>query len=91
MKVILIITIVMLVAAALLTIYRITRGPRSLDRAVGADVLVTIVIAGLGVEAAFNEHQTTLPILVVLCVVGFASSVSIARFLGPRESDRDDR
>ncbi|PRZ43017.1 multisubunit sodium/proton antiporter MrpF subunit [Antricoccus suffuscus] len=91
MKIILIITISMLVVAAILTLFRLTRGPRSLDRAVAADVLVAIVIAGLGLEAAFNRHPTTLPILVVLCVVGFASSVSIARFLGPRESDREDR
>ena len=91
MKIILIITISMLVVAAILTLFRLTRGPRSLDRAIAADVLVAIVVAGLGLEAAFNKHTTTLPILVVLCVVGFASSVSIARFLGPRESDREDR
>ncbi len=91
MKIILIVTISMLVVAAILTLFRLTRGPGSLDRAVAADVLVAIVIAGLGLEAAFNKHRTTLPILVVLCVVGFASSVSIARFLGPRESDREDR
>lgn len=91
MKIILGITIAMLVIAAILTIARITRGPRNLDRAIGADVLVTIVIAGLGVEAALGRHQTTLPILVVLCVVGFASSVSIARFLGPRKSERGER
>ncbi|MGH8823898.1 MAG: monovalent cation/H+ antiporter complex subunit F, partial [Jiangellaceae bacterium] len=33
-----------------------------------------------GLEAAVNRHATTLPILVVLSLVGFVGSVSVARF-----------
>lgn len=66
--------------AAALTIYRMTAGPTMLDRVIAMDVLVAIVVCGLGVEAAFNRHATTLPILVVLSLVGFVGSVSVARF-----------
>ncbi|MCU1688784.1 MAG: multiple resistance and pH regulation protein [Pseudonocardiales bacterium] len=66
--------------AAALTIYRMAAGPTMLDRVIAMDVLVAIVVCGLGVEAAFNRHATTLPILVVLSLVGFVGSVSVARF-----------
>ena len=66
--------------AAALTVYRMTAGPTMLDRVIAMDVLVAIVVCGLGVEAAFNRHATTLPILVVLSLVGFVGSVSVARF-----------
>jgi multicomponent Na+:H+ antiporter subunit F len=72
--------LVILGIAGALTIYRMTIGPTMLDRVVAMDVLVAIVVCGLGVEAAFHRHTTTLPILVVLSLVGFVGSVSVARF-----------
>lgn len=81
------ITLGVLGLAAALTLIRIARGPGMLDRVIAADVLVAIVIAGLGVEAATNRHMTTLPILVVLALVGFVGSVSVARFVA-REQDQ---
>jgi multicomponent Na+:H+ antiporter subunit F len=68
-----------LVAAALLTMIRIARGPTGLDRAVAADVIVAIVVAGLALEAGVNRHTTTLPILVALSLLGFIGSLTLAR------------
>lgn len=79
----------MLGAAGLLCIYRITRGPTMLNRTVAADVFIAAVAGGLGVEAAIGKHSTTLPILVVLALVGFLGSVSIARFTGVEENRAD--
>jgi multicomponent Na+:H+ antiporter subunit F len=66
--------------AALLLVVRISLGPTMLDRVVALDVLVAVVICGLALEAAVHRHTTTLPILVVLSLLGFVGSVSIARF-----------
>jgi multicomponent Na+:H+ antiporter subunit F len=66
--------------AALLLVTRISLGPTMLDRVVALDVLVAVVICGLALEAAVHRHTTTLPILVVLSLVGFVGSVSVARF-----------
>ena len=66
--------------AALLLVVRISLGPTMLDRVVALDVLVAVVICGLALEAAVHRHATTLPILVVLSLLGFVGSVSIARF-----------
>lgn len=69
-----------LTAAAVLLVVRIALGPTMMDRVVALDVLVSAMICWLGVEAAVNRHTTTLPILVVLSMVGFVGSVSMARF-----------
>ena len=77
-------------AAALLAIIRIARGPSILDRTVAADVLIAIVIAGLVLEAVINRHSTTVPVILVLSVIGFAGAVSVARQVAAREGRRDD-
>jgi len=76
---------VLLTIAAALTVMRMSRGPSSLDRVVAADVLVAVVIAGLALEAIYNDHTTTLPVILVLSLLGFAGSVSIARFVADRD------
>jgi multicomponent Na+:H+ antiporter subunit F len=80
MTVVLIVCLGLLTAAAALLVVRIALGPTMMDRVVALDVLVAAVICWLGVEAAVNRHATTLPILMVLSLVGFVGSVSMARF-----------
>lgn len=67
-------------SAAALALWRMNHGPRMLDRMIAVDVLVATVVGALGLEAAVNRHATTLPILVVLALVGFVGAVSVARF-----------
>lgn len=76
-----------LLVSAVLTLIRIIRGPSVLDRAVGADVMVAIIVCVLAVEAAVTDHSTTLPILISLSLIGFIGSVAVARFVS---RDRDD-
>ena len=55
-------------------------GPTLLDRAVAVDMLVAIAICALALEAALHRHTHTLPLLVVLTLLGFVGSVAVARF-----------
>ena len=80
MSVVIGLCVAMLGVAALLLVVRISWGPTMLDRIVALDVLVAVVICGLALEAAANQHTTTLPVLVVLSLLGFVGSVSVARF-----------
>jgi multicomponent Na+:H+ antiporter subunit F len=84
--------VAMLGVAAILLVVRITRGPTTLDRAVALDALVAVTVGALVIEAAVHRPTTTLPVLVVLSLVGFVGSVSIARFArgsdGPEEERR---
>ena len=72
--------VAMLGVAALLLVVRISRGPTMLDRVVALDVMVAVIIVALALEAAHQRHTTTLPVLVVLSLLGFVGSVSVARF-----------
>ncbi len=72
---------------AVLTLVRLVRGPGSPDRAVASDVLVSLLMAGLLVHMTVNGSDTFVPVLLVLALLGFVSSSTIARFLSP--SDRE--
>ncbi|KQY57145.1 MULTISPECIES: monovalent cation/H+ antiporter complex subunit F [unclassified Nocardioides] len=91
MTVVLYICAGMLGLASLLLLARMTMGPTMLDRTVALDVLTAVGICALALEAALNRNTTTLPILLVLTLLGFVGSVSIARFSrGSDDIDAED-
>jgi multicomponent Na+:H+ antiporter subunit F len=69
-------------AGALLSLVRLARGPSLLDRVVATDVLLVIVSAGLAVYAALARDPTVVPVLVVVSLLAFVGSVSVARYIG---------
>jgi len=72
----------MLGVGALLTLVRLARGPSLLDRVVATDVLLVIISAGLAVYAALARDPTVVPVLVVVSLLAFVGSVSVARYVG---------
>jgi len=70
----------LLATSAVMLLLRITLGPTVLDRTVALDTLVAVIVAALALEAAWHRHTDTLPIIVVLTLVGFVGSVTVARF-----------
>ncbi|WP_089153766.1 monovalent cation/H+ antiporter complex subunit F [Micromonospora sp. NBS 11-29] len=77
---------VLLSATALLALTRIYRGPSLLDRIIGADLLLAAMLGAVGAEAGVNRHPATLPVLVVLSLLGYIGSVSLVRFAVRTES-----
>ncbi|MCR2783024.1 MULTISPECIES: monovalent cation/H+ antiporter complex subunit F [unclassified Microbacterium] len=77
---------VVFAVSGLLTVWRIIKGPSILDRAVAADVLMTLVMCLLGAEMAINHHTRTLPVLLIIAAVGVFGSISIARFVARRDN-----
>lgn len=80
MTVVAIICAALLLGAAVLALIRAERGPSMLDRTVALDVFVTALVGGIVLESAVTGRTDTLPLLVVLSMVGFVGSVTIARF-----------
>ncbi|ACZ32183.1 multiple resistance and pH regulation protein F [Xylanimonas cellulosilytica DSM 15894] len=70
----------MIATAAVLALVRLERGPSMLDRTVAFDVLTSTIVGAVAVEAAWSRRTETIPILVVLSLVGFIGSVTIARY-----------
>ncbi|UMG92758.1 monovalent cation/H+ antiporter complex subunit F [Nocardioides sp. TF02-7] len=91
MSAVLVCCVALLTVASLMLVVRISWGPTMLDRVVALDVLVAVVICGLAVEAAVNRHTTTLPVLVVLSLLGFVGSVSVARFTQGSDDVEEER
>jgi multicomponent Na+:H+ antiporter subunit F len=73
---------VMLGVAAVLTVLRLVVGPSVLDRVVALDMLLAVVVCGLGAAAAYSRNSTTVPVLVVVALLGFIGSSTVAGFLG---------
>ncbi|POH61299.1 cation:proton antiporter [Arthrobacter glacialis] len=87
MSIVVIIVAAILTLAAAGTIYRIAAGPSLLDRVIAADVLLAIFGASLATEMAMNKHTDNLALLVVLTVIGFIGSVTVARFVAHRKEE----
>ena len=71
---------ILLTVGAVLAVIRAEKGPSMLDRTVALDVVVATMIVGVALYAAANRRADVVPILVVLSLVGFVGSVTIARF-----------
>ena len=69
-------------SGALLALVRLALGPSLLDRVVATDTLLVITSAGLAVYAALARDPTVVPVLVVVSLLGFVGSVSVARYIG---------
>jgi multicomponent Na+:H+ antiporter subunit F len=75
-------TFAMLGIGVLLALVRLALGPSLLDRVVATDALLVIIAAGLAVYAALTRNPTVVPVLVVVSLLGFIGSVSVARYIG---------
>jgi multicomponent Na+:H+ antiporter subunit F len=82
---------VLLALGGVLTMVRIVRGPTTLDRIVGTDVLLAIIVVAVAAEAAITRDATALPILAVLSILGFTGSVSVARFATRAKTEGETR
>jgi multicomponent Na+:H+ antiporter subunit F len=73
---------VLIGGGALLALVRLVRGPSLLDRVVATDTLLVIIAAGLAVHAALVRDPTLVPVLVVVSLLAFVGSISVARYVG---------
>ncbi|WP_430782875.1 monovalent cation/H+ antiporter complex subunit F [Actinoplanes sp. G11-F43] len=83
MIVIAVVVAVFLAAAAGMALVRIIRGPSTLDRIVGTDVLLAITVGAIATEVAYSRDATGLPILLGLSLLGAVGSIAVARFADP--------
>lgn len=91
MTVVWVISGVLLVAAAAMTIFRLLVGPGTLDRLVAVDTLVAVTMCGIGTWAAFTLDTTVTYSLAALSLVSFVGSVSVARFRVPDINQKASR
>ena len=71
--------------AALLTVYRIVRGPSILDRMIASDVLLTTLMLVVGAEMVYNGHTRTIPLMVVLASTAIFATIAVARYVSKQD------
>ncbi len=69
---------------AVLAAVRLVKGPTQIDRAAALDVMLAIVVGVIVLLAAVSGSSITLIIAVVVSLLGFLGSASLARLL-PRD------
>lgn len=70
----------MLAVGCAFAVVRVEKGPSMLDRTIALDIVVATMISAGALYAAVARRTEIVPILVALSLVGFVSSVTIARF-----------
>jgi multicomponent Na+:H+ antiporter subunit F len=78
-------TAVILALAGALTLWRLVRGPSVLDRSVALDALTSICLIAVALVACVQRSGALLPVLLVISLVGFTGSVTVARFAAGRD------
>lgn len=76
----------LLALAALLAVGRVLTARNIPDRMIGLDLLVVLAMMAIAGEAARRGTDVFLDVLVVISLVGFLATVSVARFVERRGS-----
>ncbi|GEL99224.1 monovalent cation/H+ antiporter complex subunit F [Cellulomonas terrae] len=71
---------ILVTVGAVLAVVRAEKGPSMLDRTVALDIVVTAMIVAVALYGAVERRTDVVPVLVVLSLVGFVGSVTVARF-----------
>jgi multicomponent Na+:H+ antiporter subunit F len=74
--------------AAGLALYRLLRGPTTLDRIVALDVIVVLTVVAAGVYVAYYRDGSNIPLLAAVVLLGFVGSTAAARLAVRRERHR---
>ncbi|GAB3496369.1 monovalent cation/H+ antiporter complex subunit F [Amycolatopsis cihanbeyliensis] len=71
--------------AALLTLARLVRGPRTLDRILALDMLLVLILAGVGVEMAMSQRPLNVALLLSVALLAFVGSLCAVKLAERRE------
>lgn len=88
MSIVYLMTLAMLAVAGLFTLWRMLRGPRSLDRVLALDMLLVLIIAGVAVGMAMSGLGLNLALLLSVSLLSFIGSISAVRLVERWESHR---
>jgi multicomponent Na+:H+ antiporter subunit F len=85
MTVVIVVCLGMLTLAAMLTLGRVVwKGISLADRVVALDMLLLIIVLGIAVGAVRADSQLFFDVLVVVSLLGFVGTITVARFIERR-------
>lgn len=84
MIVVYLISLVGLTGASGMILVRLLRGPTASDRIVALDTLLLVVVGGVAVQTALLDDKIYAGILVVVSLLAFIGTTTVARFIERR-------
>ena len=81
---------VMVMISLVLGFYRIARGPSFGDRVVSLDMLTISIMGFCGLFAILVEDTAFIDVAVVLALIGFLTTLALARFAERRRNQSED-
>ncbi|MFR9805760.1 monovalent cation/H+ antiporter complex subunit F [Pseudonocardia sp. RS010] len=88
MTAVIVAVLMMLSVAGALTVFRLLRGPATLDRIIALDVFLVLIVAATAVSIAFFRDPTFIPLLAAVALVSFVGSATAARLVERWERHR---
>lgn len=82
--------ILVFAVASLAATVRVIRGPSIVDRMIGADTLMTILITVIVADMVVRGHTDTLVLVLVLAGVASVGTLAVARFTSRSTPHRPD-
>ncbi|AEC50961.1 putative monovalent cation/H+ antiporter subunit F [Pyrococcus sp. NA2] len=73
--------LVLIAIATLLSMYRVFRGPTTVDRLVAVDIMTTITVGLMVLLALYYKRMIFLDVALVYAVLSFAGVIAFARYL----------
>lgn len=80
-----------IVLSLVLGFFRLTRGPTMNDRVVALDMMTITIMAFCGLYVIFTGETAFIDIAVVLALVGFLTTLALARFSERRRTRQPER
>lgn len=78
-----------IIAAMILALWRLLRGPYLPDRIVALELIASLVVAMAGIHAIDTGVTAYIDIAIVMALTAFLSAVGIAKFVQLRGSNDD--
>lgn len=71
----------MLAVAMTIAAFRLFRGPRAQDRVIAIDMMYNLALLQLAVLGVKTGNPLYFPVIAIIAIVGFVSSVALSKFL----------
>lgn len=75
---------IVLAVAAVLCMIRLLRGGSLADRIIALDSLLIVLVVGIGVDAAATGRDTYLGVMLIVALIAFIGTTTVARFIERR-------
>jgi multicomponent Na+:H+ antiporter subunit F len=76
--------LMILAVAGALCVLRLLRAESIADRLIALDLLLGVVVTGIGVGAVATRSTVLMNLLIVTALLGFVATVTVARFIEQR-------